>query len=60
MNLAEVKKILENHFNEPPLKGAKRNIIFWYDEEGNLLTTLINWNWQTPAFFYFVITTPLR
>lgn len=34
MNLAKVKKILEDHFNEQPSRGARRNIIFWYDEEG--------------------------
>jgi len=34
LNFSEVKKILEDHFNEQPSGGARRNIIFWYDEEG--------------------------
>ena len=34
MNLIEMKKILEDHFNEQPSNGARRHIIFWYDEEG--------------------------
>lgn len=34
MNLLEVKKTLEENFNKEPIRGKKRNIIFWYDEEG--------------------------
>lgn len=34
MNLLEVKKILEEIFNKEPVEGKKRNIVFWYDDEG--------------------------
>lgn len=34
MNLLEVKKMLEEDFNREPTDGKKRNIIFWYDGEG--------------------------
>jgi uncharacterized protein (TIGR02687 family) len=34
MNLSEVKRILDERFNEQPQSGARRQIIFWYDEEG--------------------------
>lgn len=34
MNLSEVKRILEDRFNEQPQGGVRRQIIFWYDEEG--------------------------
>lgn len=34
MNLTEVKKSLERQFTRELSQGAKRNIIFWYDEEG--------------------------
>jgi hypothetical protein len=34
MNLLEVKKILEELFNKEPVEGKKRNIVFWYDDEG--------------------------
>jgi hypothetical protein len=34
MNLLEVKKILEKIFNKEPVEGKKRNIVFWYDDEG--------------------------
>jgi hypothetical protein len=34
MNLLEVKKTLEEIFNKVPMEGKKRNIVFWYDDEG--------------------------
>lgn len=34
MNLLEVKKTLEEIFNKEPMEGKKRNIVFWYDDEG--------------------------
>lgn len=34
MNLTEIKKNLDKMFKDEPSQGAKRNIIFWYDEEG--------------------------
>ncbi|MEA4892465.1 MAG: BREX-1 system phosphatase PglZ type A [Peptococcaceae bacterium] len=34
MNLTEVKKSLERQFSRELSQGAKRNIIFWYDEDG--------------------------
>jgi uncharacterized protein (TIGR02687 family) len=34
MNLTEVKKSLERQFSRELSQGAKRNIVFWYDEEG--------------------------
>ncbi|AOY75379.1 BREX-1 system phosphatase PglZ type A [Clostridium formicaceticum] len=33
MNLAEIKKILEENLNKESSDGRLRNIIFWYDEE---------------------------
>ncbi len=37
MNLVEVKRILEENFNKEPAEGKKRNIVFWYDEEGEFV-----------------------
>lgn len=37
MNLNEVKKILEENFHKKPAEGKKRNIVFWYDEEGEFV-----------------------
>lgn len=37
MNLLEVKKVLEQNFNKGPSEGKKRNIVFWYDEEGEFV-----------------------
>jgi uncharacterized protein (TIGR02687 family) len=37
MNLVEVKRILEESFNNESAEGKKRNIIFWYDEEGEFV-----------------------
>ena len=34
MNLTEVKKSLERQFDRQLMQGSKRNIVFWYDEEG--------------------------
>lgn len=34
MNLSEVKKTLEENFNKEPMEGKRRNIVFWYDDEG--------------------------
>ena len=34
MNLTEVKKSLERQFGRELTQGSKRNIVFWYDEEG--------------------------
>jgi len=34
MNLTEIKKSLDQLFEKPTSIGAKRNIIFWYDEDG--------------------------
>ncbi|MGB8453163.1 MAG: BREX-1 system phosphatase PglZ type A [Anaerocolumna sp.] len=34
MNLTEVKKSLERQFVRELSQGAKRSIVFWYDEEG--------------------------
>lgn len=34
MNLSEVKKSLERQFARELMQGSKRNIVFWYDEEG--------------------------
>ena len=36
----EVKKILESHFNEQPPGSARRNIVFWYDEEGQFVNDI--------------------
>ena len=34
MNLTEVKKSLEGQFSRELPQGAKRHIVFWYDDEG--------------------------
>jgi len=34
MNMTEVKKSLERQFDRELTQGSKRNIVFWYDEEG--------------------------
>jgi len=34
MDLTEIKKTLEQLFDKQPRVGAKRNIIFWYDDNG--------------------------
>ena len=34
MNLTEVKKSLERQFSRDLRQGSKRNIVFWYDDEG--------------------------
>jgi hypothetical protein len=34
MNLTEVKKSLDSQFARELAQGSKRNIIFWYDEDG--------------------------
>ncbi|ANY65660.1 TIGR02687 family protein [Paenibacillus sp. BIHB 4019] len=34
MNLTEVKKSLERQFSRELSQGSRRNIVFWYDEEG--------------------------
>ena len=37
MNLDEIKKVLDESFSRAPSEGKKRNIIFWYDEEGEFV-----------------------
>ncbi len=34
MNLNEVKNVLNNMLSSKPKEGQKRNIVFWYDDEG--------------------------
>lgn len=34
MNLTEIKKILDENLNKETSYGRKRNIVFWYDAEG--------------------------
>ncbi|SMP72043.1 BREX-1 system phosphatase PglZ type A [Anoxynatronum buryatiense] len=34
MNLIEIKKILEGHYQRDPHAEGHRNIVFWYDEAG--------------------------
>ncbi|WP_352420855.1 BREX-1 system phosphatase PglZ type A [Proteiniborus sp.] len=34
MNLTEIKKILEENLNKEPYDGKRRNIVFWYDSDG--------------------------
>lgn len=34
MDLIEVTKVLNQMLNQEPAEGRKRNIVFWYDEEG--------------------------
>ena len=41
MNLTEVKKSLEGQFTRELPQGAKRHIVFWYDDEG-VFTKLID------------------
>lgn len=37
MNLVEVKRILEENLNKEPGEGKKRNIVCWYDAEGEFV-----------------------
>lgn len=37
MNLAEIKKILEENFDKDSSDGRKRNIIFWYDADAEFV-----------------------
>ena len=37
MNLNQIKKTLEEQFSEKPPPGAQRQILFWYDEEGQFV-----------------------
>ncbi|MBU5425119.1 BREX-1 system phosphatase PglZ type A [Tissierella pigra] len=37
MNLSEIKKILEENLNQEPSNGKVRNIVFWYDGEGEFV-----------------------
>ncbi|MBZ2174148.1 BREX-1 system phosphatase PglZ type A [Schnuerera sp. xch1] len=37
MNSNEVKRILEENLNKEPSDGKKRNIVFWYDDEGEFI-----------------------
>lgn len=34
MNLTEIKKLLDENLNKETTDGRKRNIVFWYDSEG--------------------------
>lgn len=34
MNLTEIKKVLDENLNKESSDGRKRNIVFWYDSEG--------------------------
>lgn len=34
MNLLEVKRTLEEIFSKEPMEGKTRNLVFWYDDEG--------------------------
>ncbi|MCL1882635.1 MAG: BREX-1 system phosphatase PglZ type A, partial [Defluviitaleaceae bacterium] len=42
MNLTEVKKSLDQQFARPLAQGSKRNIIFWYDENGEFADVVDN------------------
>ena len=37
MNLDEIKKVLSSMLNKEPSDGKKRNIVFWYDEDGEFV-----------------------
>lgn len=40
MNLNQIKKTLEEQFDEQPPPGARRQILFWYDEEGQFVNDI--------------------
>lgn len=40
MNLDEVKKVLEENLNKEPINNKKRNIVFWYDDDGEFATDI--------------------
>lgn len=42
MNLSEVKKVLEENFNKEASNGKIRNIIFWYDGDGEFVEDIKN------------------
>jgi len=37
MNLDEIKKVLSSMLNKEPSDGKKRNIVIWYDEDGEFV-----------------------
>lgn len=40
MNLDEVKKVLEENLNKEPIHNKKRNIVFWYDDDGEFASDI--------------------
>lgn len=60
MNLIEMKKILEDHFNEQPSNGARRHIIFWYDEEGQFALDIDTIELENARILSSMKTTPSK
>ena len=40
MNLDEVKKVIDSMLNKEPGDGKKRNLVFWYDDEGEFVNEI--------------------
>jgi hypothetical protein len=40
MELNEIKKVLDENFNKELKDGKKRNLVFWYDEDGEFITEI--------------------
>lgn len=48
MNLGEVRRVLDESFQKKTEEGIIRNIIFWYDEEGEFKDDLQGLNLYNP------------
>lgn len=44
MNLEQIRKTLEDKFNQPCINGKKRHLIFWYDEQGEFAEDIAELN----------------
>ena len=56
MNLTEVKKSLERQFARELMQGSKRNIVFWYDEEGVFADSIDTLSLNNVKILSFTIT----
>lgn len=52
MNLSQIKKILEEKLNKEPSDGRARNILFWYDTDGEFIEDIKEFNLQNSKIFH--------
>lgn len=52
MNLSEIKKILEENLNQEPSNGKVRNIVFWYDGEGEFVEDIKSLGLENAKILY--------